>query len=221
MTSHYALTTLLDSGAGTVLHTLVVPDDIDVRAPWLELTRAAVATHETFLRPGGPDPDPWVSEAHRIEQVLLELGWKPVDGSPSDLRCFPVVRVGQWRAQLLVHLDGARHAVVLNIDGDVIADHVLVDEPLEQGLTASGWRVDGPLPGWPDGVVAVAPVDWLGLVRESAGARNRAKKEAADAESRWRNLLREAVLDGQEVRSLASASGITPQRVYQIRDRRR
>lgn len=56
---------------------------------------------------------------------------------------------------------------------------------------------------------------------KSAGARNRVKKEAADAESRWRNLLREAVLDGQEVRSLASASGITPQRVYQIRDRRR
>lgn len=221
MTSYMAVTGLRDEGAGVILRTLVVPSDVDVRAEWADITCQAVAVHETLLHPGGPDPDPWVSEAHRIDQVLLELGWGATGGDRSDLRLFPVVRVGQWRAQLLVHLDGSRHAVVRNIPGDVIADYVLAEEDLEHALTAHGWNVHGQLPGWSEDVLAVSPANWMRLVQDSTEARKQSREAAADADTRWRELLREAVLAGEEVKVLASVCGVTPQRIYQIRDRRR
>ena len=88
-------------------------------------------------------------------------------------------------------------------------------------LAAESWTLGPQAPGWPDGVYEAAATDWTAVLEQSAHQRAVAKTQAEDAAKRWKTAIREAMLAGVDARTLATLSGITVQRVYQMRDRRR
>ncbi|MFI5627571.1 hypothetical protein ACIA03_29210 [Nocardioides sp. NPDC051685] len=180
-----------------------------------------VATITAPLRPGGPDPDPFVSEEHRAGYLLREIGWQPMDavafGAP-----FRVTRHPSFRANVVTYEGESVELVqVRNSDGEVLAELPVMSTP-EAALRAAGWGVLGAAGvGWPDDVLAVAPSDWLDVVRHARTEREGAQREADRREQFWASCLREAVLAGHTAVELAEIAGVTAQRIYQIRDRRR
>lgn len=182
---------------------------------------APVATITALLRPGGPEPDPFVSEEHRVAYLLREIGWQPVDAVGFGVP-FLVTRHPSFRAHVVTYEgESAELAQVRNSDGEILAELPIASTP-EAALCASGWNVLGPAGGgWPDDVLAVAPSDWLDVVRRARTEREGAQREADRREQFWANCLREAILDGHTAVELAEIAGVTAQRIYQIRDRRR
>lgn len=180
-----------------------------------------VATITAPLRPGGPDPDPFVSEEHRVGYLLREIGWQPLDTVVFGVP-FRVARHPSFRAHVVTYEgQSVDLAQVRNSDGEILAELPVSSTP-EAALSASGWNVLGAAGGgWPDDVLAVAPSDWLDVVRRARTEREGAKREADRREQFWANCLREAILDGHSAVELAEIAGVTAQRIYQIRDRRR
>lgn len=180
-----------------------------------------VATITAPLRPGGPDPDPFVSEEHRVGYLLREIGWQPVEavvfGAP-----FRVARYPSFRANVVTYEGESIELVqVRNNDGEILAELPVTSTP-EAALCESGWDVLGAAGGgWPEDVLAVAPSDWLDVVRRARTERDGARREADRREKFWASCLREAILAGHTAVELAGIAGVTAQRIYQIRDRRR
>lgn len=179
-----------------------------------------VATITSVMRPGGPDPDPFISPEHRITYLLREIGWAPTGtvriGSP-----FGVVRETRFRATVNHEGSSIDSVQVRNDDGELLVEAPVVGSP-DDVLSGLGWRVLGAAGGgWPDDVLAIAPGDWKVVVERARADREIAQREAARRDSRWSACVREAILDGRTAKELAEVAGVSVQRIYQIRDRRR
>lgn len=180
-----------------------------------------VASITSLMRPGGTDPDPLISPEHRITQLLGEIGWEPIApvviGSP-----FGVSRHTPFRATVVNYEGESIDLVqVRNNDGEILAEIPVTSTPSE-ALAASGWEVLGAASGgWPDDILAVAPIDWRVVVARARTDREATRREATRRERFWSACLREAVLAGHTATELADVAGVTAQRIYQIRDRRR
>jgi len=98
------------------------------------------------------------------------------------------------------------------------ADPGLTPSP---GLAGTGWQLGGHASSWPNDVFEVAPQNWQTILKAATISRRTADEQAASADARWRTAIREALLAGLEPRTVADIVGVTVQRVYQIRDRRR
>ncbi|MFE7227053.1 hypothetical protein ACFU7D_19825 [Nocardioides sp. NPDC057577] len=180
-----------------------------------------VASITSLMRPGGPDPDPFISAEHRITYLLREIGWEPtapvVIGTP-----FSVGRHTPFTARVATYEGNPVDLVqIRNNDGEILAEIPVARTPSE-ALAASGWDVLGAAAGgWPDDTLAVAPNDWKVVVARAKTEREAARREATRREQFWSACLREAVLAGHTATELADIAGVTAQRIYQIRDRRR
>lgn len=180
-----------------------------------------VDTITSVMRPGGPDPDPFISPEHRITYLLREIGWVPTGtvriGSP-----FGVARETRFRATVVNHEGSSIDSVqVRNDDGELLVEAPVVGRP-EDVLSGLGWKVLGAAGGgWPDDVLAIAPGDWKVVIERAKADREIAQREAARRDSRWSACVREAILDGHAAKELAEVAGVSVQRIYQIRDRRR
>jgi len=201
-----------------MLHTIVAPAESEWRT-FDELESQAVDSHQTYLHPGGPDPDPSLSNSDRVVQILTELGWEARE--PADVGTpFAVRRAAHFTVTQVETLDGEQHALVTNLEGDPVAK-VRIKTTLAVDVAAAGWTLGRQAPGWPDHVREVSPADWSAVLRTSTHQRLSAKSQAHDATERWATVIREAMLAGIDARSLADLGGVTVQRIYQIRDRRR
>lgn len=173
------------------------------------------------MHQGGPDPDPFISPEHRITYLLREIGWAPVEtvviGSP-----FAVVRETRFRAAVVNHEGSSTDSVqVRNDDGEVLAE-LAVSGTAADTLGLSGWTVLGTGGGgWPEDTIAIAPRDWKVVIEQAKADREVAQREAARRDSFWATCVREAILDGHTAKDLAEVAGVSVQRIYQIRDRRR
>lgn len=63
--------------------------------------------------------------------------------------------------------------------------------------------------------------DDMDKITEAVRAHEAAMREAAEAEVRRDDAIREALADGVSVAHLVELTGLTRARIYQIRDRRR
>ncbi|MER7559279.1 hypothetical protein ABTZ46_20210 [Nocardioides sp. NPDC126508] len=211
-----AIATITQSETEDVLIEVLSTDDLP-RAG----SSNPVATITSAMRPGGPDPDPFVSPEHRITYLLREIGWAPTEtvviGTP-----FGVVRETRFRATVFSHEGSATDAVqVRNDDGEVLAE-LAVSSTATDALGLSGWTVLGAAGGgWPDDTIAIAPRDWKVVIEQAKADREMARREAARRDSFWAACVREAILDGHTAKDLAEIAGVSVQRIYQIRDRRR
>ena len=180
-----------------------------------------VATITSAMRPSGPDPDPFISLEHRITYLLREIGWAPTGtvliGSP-----FGVVREARFRATVVNHEGSSTDSVqVRNDNGELLVEAPVVGR-LEDVLSGLGWKVLGAAGGaWPDDVLTIAPGDWKVVIEWARADREIAQREAARRDSLWSACVREAILDGHTAKELAQVAGVSVQRIYQIRDRRR
>ncbi|HNV11863.1 MAG TPA: hypothetical protein PKN27_11100 [Propionibacteriaceae bacterium] len=216
---------VVDARGEADLELVITPDDVPLDDGWAAVRTHAVGAIVTYLRPGGPDPDPWVSEEFRVDQLLDELGWRRLGGLGDLVRgvpcVIPVERVAHFRTRDELRPDGTQGVVVVNLDGEPVARYSLDGGSRADVLARHGWDAGGQLQGWIIPTVAVSARDWDRIVVESTSARAEANSQFAEADKRWRALVREGVLMGIEVRQLAQWAGVTPQRVYQLRDRRR
>jgi hypothetical protein len=180
-----------------------------------------VATITSVMRPGGPDPDPFTSAEHRIAYLLREIGWTPIEaihvGTP-----FKVVRETRFRATVINHEASSADAVqVWNDDGELLTE-VAISTTSAAVLEDSGWEVLGVAgDGWPDDTVAVSPSDWKVVIEQARANREAAQREATRRDEFWAACVREAILDGHTATELAKFAGVSAQRIYQVRDRRR
>jgi hypothetical protein len=180
-----------------------------------------VATMTSAMRPGGPDPEPFVSPEHRITYLLREIGWTPIEtvviGTP-----FGVVRETRFRAAVVGHEGSATDSVqVRNDDGEVLVE-LAVSGTAADTLGLFGWTVLGAGGGgWPEDTIAIAPRDWKVVIEQAKADREVAQRETARRDSFWATCVREAILDGHTAKDLAEIAGVSVQRIYQIRDRRR
>lgn len=180
-----------------------------------------VTSITSLMRPGGRDSDPFTSPEHRITYLLREIGWEPTDPVVIDSP-FSVSRHIPFRA-IVVNYEGESIDLVQvrNNDGEILAELPVASTPSE-ALAASGWDVHGAASGrWPDGTLAVAPIDWKVVVARAKTDREAARREATRRGQVWSACLREAVLAGHTATELADIAGVTAQRIYQIRDGRR
>lgn len=182
---------------------------------------APVATITSVMRPGGPDPDPFISPEHRITYLLHEIGWAPVE-AVDVASSFGVVRETRFRAAVVNHERSSTDSVQLrNDDGELLAELPLESNPTDV-LGSAGWKVLGATGGgWPDDTLAIAPTDWKVVIEQATARRETAQRKAAQEDRFWAACLREAVLDGRTAKELAAIAGVSAQRIYQIRDRRR
>lgn len=180
-----------------------------------------VDTVTSVMRPGGPDPDRFVSPEHRVASLLREIGWVPIEavvvGAP-----FGVVRETRFRATVVNHEGSPTESVqVRNDDGELLADLAL-NGTLTDVLSRSGWTVLGAAgSGWPEDTIAIAPNDWKLVIEQARADRESARREATRRDSIWSTCVREAILDGHSAKELGEVAGVSAQRIYQIRDRRR
>ena len=190
------------------------------------LDDSSLSSIVTFLVPGGPDPDSLTSDRERVDRLLEELGWRRanrswpglVPGRPVEV---PVHRLPRFRTQELIEADNVAVVSVVNNDGEPLARYPLGSSPVRSTLEQRGWEPGHQLEGWLMPTLGVVPANWGTIIRDATADRASTLSVARDAERRWSALVREAVLSGQDVRQLAEWANITPQRVYQIRDRRR
>lgn len=203
-------------GADVVIEVLSSDDPAEADSP-----TGPVATITSALHPDGPDPDPFISPEHRITDLLKEIGWTPIEtvviGSP-----FGVARETRFRATVVRHEGSATDSVqVRNDDGELLAE-LAASSTASGALERSGWTVLGAAGGgWPEDTIAVAPRDWKAVIEHAKADREIAQREAARRDSFWASCIREAILDGHTAKELAEIAGVSVQRVYQIRDRRR
>lgn len=211
-----ALATISQHEPEEVVIEIVPSGDLPASAP---ATPAASIT--SALRPGGPDPDPFISPEHRITYLLREVGWAPVEtvviGAP-----FGVVRETRFRAAVVNHEGTSTDTVqVRNDDGELLVE-LAISTTAADALDLSGWTVLGAAGGgWPDDTIAIAPRDWKVVVEQAKADREIAQREASRRDSFWAACVREAILDGHTAKDLAEIAGVSVQRIYQIRDRRR
>lgn len=110
---------------------------------------------------------------------------------------------------------------VRNDDGELLAE-LAVSSTAADALGLSGWKVLGAADGeWPDDTIAITPRDWKVVIEQAKADREIAQREAARRDSFWAACVREAILDGHTAKELAEIAGVSVQRIYQIRDRRR
>ena len=211
-----ALATITQHEPEEIVIEIVPSGDLPASAP---ATPAATIT--SALRPGGPDPDPFISPEHRITYLLREIGWAPIEtvvvGSP-----FGVVRETRFRAALVNREGSSTDSVqVRNDDGELLAE-LAVSSTAADALGLSGWTVLGATGGeWPDDTIAIAPRDWKVVIEQAKANREIAQREASRRDSFWAACVREAILDGHTAKDLAEIAGVSVQRIYQLRDRRR
>lgn len=194
------------------IHGLVTALDTRPDQDWQQLRDAAVERWETYLQP----PDSTASLQERIALMLGETGWELVpEASVQD----PLVRrrPAWFRTQSL----GDQVAVLTLDTGDVVDVCALEGVDVRRVLEQLGWQVGEQLEGWTSGVLAVRPRDWSLVLQRVRRARDRLRAEALAKESGWRELIRAALLSGVPTHDLTSLTGLTRQRIYQIRDRRR
>lgn len=180
-----------------------------------------VATINSAMRPGGPNPDPFISAEHRITYLLREIGWEPTGAVHVDTP-FRVVRRTRFRAAVMSYDASSVDTVqVRNDDGDVLTEATVSTTP-DAALEQCGWEVLGAAGGgWPDDTLAVSPTDWKVVIEQSRAHRETAQRESARRDQAWATCVREAVLDGHTATELTEVAGVSAQRIYQIRDRRR
>lgn len=113
-------------------------------------------------------------------------------------------------------------------DGSGAAD-VIVRYPLAEGadfvrvLRDNGWSVGLDDEDVSDGytIVTVDPVDVEQIAKAVTFARDAAAAEYERCDTGWRTLIRDAMNDGESATKLAAATGVSRERIYQIRDGRR
>lgn len=208
---------------GGDLHIWVIPETVTSREV-RDLNGAAVDTLITALVPGGDDPDPWISDEYRVDQLLGEVSWARVDDEMPELILDQPVDISVRRRGAFRSVwggDGEERVGVVIGSGEEVAEYPMDGPDFNEVLEAHGWTPGAQLRGWHVPTLDVAAANWELLIREATEEHERAHEALKALRKRWQILIREAVLDGQEVRSISQWAGITPQRVYQIRDRRR
>lgn len=93
---------------------------------------------------------------------------------------------------------------------------------VEDFLQQRGWQLDGAIE-WDgsNGWVTVAPVNWCRIVEDITRTRVDAYAEFARVHSSWARVIASAMRDdtaGCSRVDLARAAGVTPGRLYQLRD---
>lgn len=190
---------------------LVVPGSVDPEAAWDELGERSVLSWGRRVEAAGQK-----TLRGFVEEMLRESGWERSYG-PRGANYFPVRRAAP---RFLARRSGSS-LVVATADGVPVASYSLeVDEftTLEQNgwlITNADEDVDLDLPS------PVLPFDWPRVIRFVSQARQSAQARAEQADLGWREVIREGLLLGQEAKRVASLTGLTPQRIYQIRDGRR
>lgn len=194
------------------LHGVVTELDTRPNQDWQQLQADAVERWETYLNPPGST----ASLEERIEVMLGETGWEAAPGASVQDRLVWRRRAG-FRTQLL----GDQVAVLTRETGDLVDLCPVEGADLTGALEQVGWEVGDQLDGWTRDVCTVQPRDWTLVLERVRQTRDRLRAEAAAQESGWRELIRAAVLSGVPTQHLTSLTGLTRQRIYQIRDRRR
>jgi hypothetical protein len=112
--------------------------------------------------------------------------------------------------------------VVLDTEGTEIARHPLGTAAVAEVLRRHGSQMDAQqLPGWEMPVHGCTVADWTAVLTDASRTRAAAQQDFTAADARWRTAIRENVLAGVAVQDVARIVRVTPQRIYQIRDRRR
>jgi hypothetical protein len=188
-------------------------------APWTEL----VSEHavDQWASPLSL-PGQRLTREERTATMLSELGWEML-GQRSGPEPFRVRRsLVAFRAHRVSDDRGEGQTVVVTFDtGDTVAHYPCGADDPPAVLARHGWGSTGPLPGWPAGSYGVRALDWPLVVGEVTEQRDRTRKQAQTQDRGWQAAVREAVLAGQDVRRLSELTGLTRQRIYQIRDGRR
>lgn len=179
---------------------------------WQRLRAAAIERWETSLQP----PDSTATLEQRIEVMLGETGWELAPGASTQDRLV-WRRLAWFRTQLLED----QVAVMTQDTGDLVDLCPLEGADAADALERVGWEVGGPLSGWGPDVRVVRPRDWNVVLSRVQQTRDRLQAEAAAQEQGWRELIRAALLSGVPTQHLTVLTGLTRQRIYQIRDRRR
>jgi hypothetical protein len=199
-------------GVGEV-QCLITTADVDPSQAWGDLQRQAVERWQSVLEPPGDT----TTLQGRISVMLQETGWQHVAGTLPE-KGLVQRRIAAFRAQRV----GDQIAILIRDVGALV--DLFPAEPGEEGADAAarcGWRLGGRLPGWTQEAWSAEPRDWTIVL--SRVQRNRAdlQVQLAEREKGWRELLRHAQLAGVSTQLLTTTTGLTRQRLYQIRDRRR
>jgi hypothetical protein len=218
---HWVVTREVRHDDTVVSEGMMVPGDVDPEQPWDELECAAVSTWGS--RPSSPDETSAgakrgtsKSERDLLDEMLLQFGWERSHG-PRGAHYFPV-----RPATPAFHAERVGTSlVVTSADGVPVAEYELDAQHEATVLEQNGWLVTDAGRDAADERYSVRPFDWPRVVRYVSQARKSAQARAEQADLGWREVIREGLLAGQDARKLADLTGVTPQRIYQVRDGRR
>lgn len=194
---------------------IVVPaDTITDTTEWEEAHRHAVDSWITVLRP----PGSLATEADRIDEMLRELGWERTDSRRAQMLS---VRRVETRFHTATVIQNGRSIILVMNDEGAIVDSIPDLGSAEKSLLANGWRTHGPLEQWPAETLRVSAFDWSQILRRLRGEQLRKQTEAHEQERTLRQAIREAITAGVQPSTIAEATNLSRQRIYQIRDKRR
>ncbi len=221
--AHAVVTRVTPVGGVAELQGLIVPLDrlvSSTEASAWDLNRS-VSVDQWRTAVEVPQEDQTAAE--RTDIMLAELGWQRVASSTGHGDEPRLVRrlAGVFRAHAVTTGDGERVVVVTHASGEEVANYRVDESDVALTLSRHGWEILRTLVDLADVPLLVSPVDWRSVIAEAARSRADAKRAANASDQCWRTLIREALKAGQSPKSVASVAGVTPVRIYQIRDGRR
>jgi hypothetical protein len=194
------------------LEGVTVAWDVDPTLPWEELLDRSVDTWAIRVDRVGKE-----NVRHHVDATLQQFGWERSHG-PRGAHHFPIRRAAP---RFYARRVDARLAIT-TADGLRVAEYDISTGETFTVLEENGWLItDTDSDSAADAPLAVLPFDWPRVVRHVSQARKSAQARAEQADLAWREVLREGLLAGQDAKKLADLTGVTPQRIYQVRDGRR
>lgn len=194
------------------LEGVTVEWEVDPTLPWEDLLDRSIDTWAISIDRVGK-----ANVRHHVDATLQQFGWERSHG-PRGVDHFPIRRAAPRFYARRVDI----HITVATADGLPVAHYEAPSEEIFTVLEENGWLITDTAVDSESGVpVAVLPFDWPRVVRYVSQHRKSAQARAEQADLGWREVLREGLLAGQDARKLADLTGLTPQRIYQVRDGRR
>lgn len=208
----WVVTREVDVDGSPRLEGVTVKWDVDPTLPWEELLDRSIDTWAISVDRVGK-----ANVRHQIDALLQQFGWER-SHEPRGVGHFPIRRAApRFHARRV-----DTRLTVTTADGLPVAEYKAVSEETFTVLEENGWLITDTNVDSGAGVpLAVLPFDWPRVVRYVSQHRKSAQARAEQADLGWREVLREGLLAGQDAKKLADLTGLTPQRIYQVRDGRR
>lgn len=208
----WVVTREIDVDGSPRLEGVTVEWEVDPALPWEDLLDRSIDTWAISIDRVGK-----ANVRHHVDATLQQFGWERSHG-PRGVDHFPIRRAAPRFYARRVDT----HITVATADDLPVAHYEAPSEEIFTVLEENGWLITDTDVDSEAGVpVAVLPFDWPRVVRYVSQHRKSAQARAEQADLGWREVLREGLLAGQDARKLADLTGLTPQRIYQVRDGRR